>query len=128
MAGESILIVDHAPVNLKLADILLRKEGFTVHAARDAAEALALLGGVSPDLMLVDLRLPGMDALELAHCVKADPRTRAIPVVVVSASSRVEDVSRARELGATEVVSHPVTDERVLAAVVRAVGGAKAAS
>ena len=96
MPGESVLIVDDAPVNLKLADILLRKEGFRVQTARDAAEALSALGAFQPDLMLVSAQLSGMDGLDLARCVKADPATRHIVVVALTASASPEERARRR--------------------------------
>ena len=73
-------------------------------------------------LILLDLNMPEVSGFDALKMLKGDPRTREIPVVVVSSTSKPEDLFRVQELGATEVVFHPVTDDRVLAAVVRAVG------
>jgi CheY-like chemotaxis protein len=108
MPGESILIVDDAPVNLRLADILLRKEGFRVQTARDAAEALSALGAFQPDLMLVSAQLSGMDGLELARCVKADPATRHIVVVALTASTSPDDREQAEEAGCAGSIAKPL--------------------
>src|SRR5580704_12137391 len=70
MANETILVVDDAPVSLKLTDILLRKEGYKVHAITDAEQALTLLHTLHPDMMLVDIQLPGMNGLELTRKIK----------------------------------------------------------
>jgi CheY-like chemotaxis protein len=61
MPGEAILIVDDNPANLKLARVLLAGEGFEIRTAADAREALSLLEGFRPRLILMDLQLPGMD-------------------------------------------------------------------
>jgi len=119
MAGERVLIVDDAPVNLKLADILLRKEGFRVQTARDAAEALSALGSFQPDLMLVSARLPGMDGLELVRCVKADPDTRHIVVVALTLSAAPAEQVQAEEAGCAGCISRPL-DPRELGGQVRA--------
>jgi CheY-like chemotaxis protein len=108
MPGESILIVDDAPVNLKLADILLRKEGFRVQTARDAAEALSALGAFQPDLLLVSAQLSGMDGLDLARCVKADPATRHIVVVALTASASLEEREQAEEAGCAGLIAKPL--------------------
>ena len=73
-------------------------------------------------LIVLDLNMPELSGFDALKVLKADARTRTIPVLVVSSTSRPEDVNLAQELGATEVIAHPVTDDRVLAAVVRAVG------
>jgi CheY-like chemotaxis protein len=73
-------------------------------------------------LILLDLDMPELSGFDALKVLKGDERTSGIPIIVVSSTSRHEDVVRAQQMGATEVVSDPITDERVLAAVVRAVG------
>jgi CheY-like chemotaxis protein len=113
MPGESVLIVDDAPVNLRLADILLRKEGFRVQTARDATEALSALGAFQPDLMLVSARLPGMDGLELARCVKSDPDTRHIVVVAIILSSSPAEREQALEAGCAGFITRPLDPQKL---------------
>jgi DNA-binding response OmpR family regulator len=85
MATERILIVDGAPLTLKLADILLRKEGYYVRTAADPDQALALAAEMQPDLMLVDAQLPGMGGAELMRRVKQDARMRDVAALALSA-------------------------------------------
>jgi CheY-like chemotaxis protein len=114
MASESVLIVDDAPVNLKLADIVLRREGFQVHTARGAEEALTLLRDFQPDMMLVEANLPGMTGMELARCVKMDPLTREIVVVAFTDSA-----GGASAAGCDGAIAKPV-DMQALGGKVRA--------
>ncbi|HEX7423785.1 MAG TPA: response regulator [Terriglobales bacterium] len=86
MAGETILVVDDAPVNLKLAAAVLRSEGYKVRLACSAEEALMTLRTMVPDLLLVDLQLPGMNGLELTRRLRQDARTREMLIVALTAS------------------------------------------
>ena len=75
-------------------------------------------------LIVLDLNMPEVSGFDALKILKQDERTKLIPVVIVSSTSRAEDVNRAIEMGAQDVIAHPVTDERVLAAVQRAIGAA----
>jgi two-component system cell cycle response regulator DivK len=108
MPGESILIVDDAPVNLKLADILLRKEGYQVHAVPDAEEALRVLRNFLPNVMLVDIQLPGIDGLELTRRVKDDPRTHDMTVIALTACAMKGDEERAMAAGCDGYITKPI--------------------
>lgn len=108
MANETILVVDDAPVNLKLTDILLRKEGYKVHATSDAEQALDLLHSMHPDLMLVDIQLPGMNGLELTRRIKKDARTRDIVVVALTACAMKGDDTKAFQAGCDGYITKPI--------------------
>ncbi len=108
MANETILVVDDAPVSLKLTDILLRKEGYKVHATTDAEQALAMLHSLHPDLMLVDIQLPGMNGLELTKRVKQDSRTRDILVVALTACAMKGDDDLAFKAGCDGYITKPI--------------------
>jgi two-component system, cell cycle response regulator DivK len=108
MANETILVVDDAPVSLKLTDILLRKEGYKVHATTDAEQALSLLLSVHPDMMLVDIQLPGMNGLELTKRVKQDSRTRDIVVVALTACAMKGDDDLAFQAGCDGYITKPI--------------------
>ncbi|MFZ5478371.1 MAG: response regulator [Myxococcota bacterium] len=113
-----ILVVDDNAANRKLLRVLLAGEGYDVRLARDAEEALATLADARPALVLMDLGLPGMDGLELTRRIKADPATRALPVVAVTARVMQGDEERARLAGCDAYVPKPV-DTRALRALVR---------
>jgi two-component system cell cycle response regulator DivK len=108
MAGEPILVVDDAPVNLKLADILLRKEGYQVHAVADAEEALRVLRNFLPKIMLVDIQLPGIDGLELTRRVKQDPRTHDVTVIALTACAMKGDEEKALAAGCDGYITKPI--------------------
>src|ERR1035437_7848051 len=108
MPSEAILVVDDAPVNLKLTGILLRKEGYDVHSAVDAEQALDLLESFHPDLMLVDIQLPGMDGLELTRRIKRDDRTRDIVVVALTACAMKGDDQKAFQAGCQGYITKPI--------------------
>ncbi len=118
MPGAKVLIVDDAPLNRKLAELVLRKEGFEVQTASGAEEALAQLGGFHPDLILMDLRMPGMDGAELARCIKQDPSTRGIVIVALTASAAPEDRQTALAAGCAGYLTKPL-DTQTLGSTLR---------
>ena len=113
MAGEPILIVDDNPANLKLVRMLLDGDGYEVRTAGDAEEALAALKEFRPRLILMDLQLPGMDGLTLTRRLKADPATRDIYVLALTAFAMKGDEERALAAGCNGYVAKPI-DTRVL--------------
>jgi two-component system, cell cycle response regulator DivK len=118
MAGESILIVDDKPENLKLARVLLQIEGFVVRTAPDAEEALRVLESYRPRLILMDIQLPGMDGLQLTRRLKADPATRDILIIAVTAYAMKGDDQKTVEAGCDGYVTKPI-DTRTLPDLIR---------
>lgn len=108
-----ILIVDDHPLNLKLAADVLACDGFTVERAQDAEEAQQVLRTRLPDLILMDISLPGMDGLTLTRRLKADSRTRHIPIVALTAFAMKGDEEKARAAGCDDYVTKPI-DTRAL--------------
>ena len=119
MPGEPILIVDDNPVNLKLVRVLLEVEGYEVRAAADADEALSALKNFRPRLILMDIQLPGMDGVELTRRLKADPATRDILILAVTAYAMRGDEQKALQAGCDGYLSKPI-DTRALPGVVAA--------
>lgn len=103
-----ILVVDDNATNLKLATRVLEIEGHLVDQAADAEQALAYLHGCVPDLILMDIFLPGMDGLTLTRLLKADPRWHAIPVIALTAFAMKGDEQKAREAGCDGYVTKPI--------------------
>jgi CheY-like chemotaxis protein len=107
-ASARILIVDDEERNRKLLDVLLRTDGFQTISASAGIEALVLALSEKPDLILLDLMMPGMDGFEVTRWLKSNPVTSAIPVMIVSA---LDDVAAHRRLlasGADEFINKPV--------------------
>jgi CheY-like chemotaxis protein len=113
VAGEPILIVDDNVQNLKLARVILAIEGYDVRTAADAEEALALLRTSTPHVILMDLQLPGMDGLQLTRQLKADPATRGIQVIALTAYAMKGDEEKAFAAGCDGYVSKPMDTERL---------------
>jgi CheY-like chemotaxis protein len=108
MPLETILVVDDAPINLKLTDILLRKEGYKVVTAADAEQALSILKTLHPDLMLIDIQLPGMDGLELTRRLKQNVETRDIVLVALTACAMKGDDEKAFQAGCDGYITKPI--------------------
>lgn len=113
MAGERILIVDDNQINLKLVDVLLRSRGYAVRTATDASEALAVVHEFRPQLILMDLQLPGMDGLELTRELKADSAHEGTVILALTAYAMKGDEDKAREAGCDGYVTKPIDTRRL---------------
>jgi CheY-like chemotaxis protein len=103
-----VLIIDDNPINLKLASDVLEIQGFTVLRAQDADEAQAILRAEIPDLILMDIALPGMDGLTLTRLLRADARLQRIPIVALTASAMKGDEERALAAGCAGYITKPI--------------------
>ncbi len=112
-----ILVVDDILPNVKLLEAKLTAEYFDVVTADDGPTALEIAGAETPDLILLDVMMPGMDGFEVCERLKADPKTRHIPVVMVTALSDVNDRVRGLKAGADDFLSKPVNDIALFARV-----------
>ncbi len=108
MAHNSILIVDDNPVNLKLMRILLAGAGHEVLTATDAEQALQVIGQSAPRLILMDIQLPGIDGLELTRRLKADPATRNIKILGLTAYAMKGDRERILAAGCDGYIPKPI--------------------
>lgn len=112
---ERILIVDdEAPSRIALAT-LLRREGFEVRDVSDGAEAIAACASFRPDLILLDIVMPGMDGFEVCRRIKATPETRLTPVVLITGLSATEDRIRGINASADDFLSKPIDFNELLA-------------
>jgi two-component system, cell cycle response regulator DivK len=119
VAGEGVLIVDDNPANRKLLHMLLEQEAYDVREAADADEAVATLAAFRPGMILMDVQLPGVDGLELTRRLKADPVTRAIVIVAVTAQVANGEAERVRRAGCDDYVAKPIDIHAVLTLVAR---------
>jgi two-component system phosphate regulon response regulator PhoB len=122
MAGDTntVLVVEDEPDIRELLAAALRREGYLVRAAASGDAALAEVRHAAPDLVLLDLLLPGLDGAEVCRRLKNGPATRAIPVIMLTARGSEGDMVAGLELGADDYVTKPFS-ARVLMARIRSV-------
>ena len=115
--GESILIVDDAPANLRLLAEMLAARGYRVRAVTSGDRALTSARAAPPDLILLDIRMPGMNGYEVCQQLKAERQTCHIPVIFISALDELHDKVQAFAVGGVDYVTKPFQGEEVLARV-----------
>jgi len=120
MAKKHVLLVEDDEDILELLRYILSEEGYTVDGAVTGEDALRLLVTKLPDLVILDLMLPGLDGMEICKMIKRDPKTSHIPIVMLTARSEDSDIVAGLELGADDYITKPFSP-RVLIARVRAV-------
>ena len=114
--GRVLVIEDDA----EIADVLrrfLRQEGHDVRTAADGDQAIPAAAEFVPDLVILDLGLPGIDGVEVCRRLRADARFRATPIVMLTAATQPEDVRRGIEAGASEYLTKPFSPVRLLTLV-----------
>jgi len=116
---KKILIVEDNPANMKLAADLLAHRGYTVLKAADAEAGIRLAHHEAPDLILMDVQLPGMDGLTATGLLKKDPATRDIPVIALTAFAMRDDEERMLSAGCDGYISKPIRYRDFLATVER---------
>lgn len=113
--AERILIVDDQPAARLALTTLLRREGFEVHETSSGDEALAQCSSFRPDLILLDIVMPGMSGFEVCRLLKATPETRLTPVVLITGLSETEDRIKGINAGADDFLSKPIDINELLA-------------
>ena len=108
-----ILVVDDNPVNLKLASHVLEFAGYKVVQAVDAEKALELIQVFPPDLILMDIGLPGMDGLTLTKILKADAQTKHILIIALTAFAMKGDEQKALEAGCDAYIAKPINTRKL---------------
>jgi two-component system, cell cycle response regulator DivK len=112
-----ILIVEDNPANMKLASILLLRVGHTALCEVDAESGMAMARADHPDLILMDIQLPGMDGLEATVRLKQDPATAGIPVIALTALAMKDDEQKALAAGCDGYVAKPMRYQELYAAI-----------
>jgi two-component system, cell cycle response regulator DivK len=118
----SVLIIEDNRANMKLTSVLLRNAGHAVLCAVDAETGLTLARAALPDLILMDIQLPGMDGLEAAALLKQDPATAAIPIIAVSATAINTESGLHRSRNYDAYIAKPLHYKDLLAAIGRLLG------
>ena len=112
-----ILVVEDNPTNMRLVILLLQSAGYAVLSATNAEAGLTLAKDEQPNLILMDVQLPGMDGLEATRLLKQNDATRAIPVVALTALAMKGDEERIRAAGCDGYIAKPMRSQEFLATV-----------
>jgi class 3 adenylate cyclase len=112
-----VLVVDDTPANVKLLEDLLTFQGYEVETAASGEEALAMVRANAPDLILLDVLMPGLSGYDVCRAVRADPKLTMLPVVMVTALGEREERVKGIESGADDFLSKPINPPELLARV-----------
>ena len=112
-----ILIIEDTPANMKLASLLVRNAGHTVVCAVDAETGLTLAVSDKPQLIQMDMQLPGMDGLAATALLKKDPATAAIPVIALTAMAMKDDQAKTKAAGCDAYIAKPLRYQELYAAI-----------
>ena len=103
----NILVVGDTPANLQLLSGMLKDRGYKVRPVSSGPEALQAAGRIAPDLILLDINMPGMNGYEVCQCLKADPALKEVPVLFISALNETADKVKAFGAGGLDYVNKP---------------------
>jgi len=117
LAAARILVVDDNPQNLELMHAYLEGLGCQLQTAEDGVVAMELIGAQVPDLVLLDVMMPRMSGFEVCRKIKANPTTRDVVVIMVTALNEVADFERAVECGTNDFIAKPVNKHELLTRV-----------
>ncbi len=106
--GDLVLVVEDNPINMKLVRDILKSNGYRVAESTTGEEALDALKFIHPNLILMDIQLPGMDGLRAARLLRDNPETRDIPVIALTAHVMKGDEIRAKEAGCAGYIPKPI--------------------
>jgi two-component system cell cycle response regulator len=105
--SRRVLVVDDDPRLLHIVAMYLGIEGYDVAVAADGAAGLTEIEKQTPDLIILDIMMPGIDGIETCRRIRADPATAEVPILMFSALSGDDDVERARQVGANHLITKP---------------------
>lgn len=117
LSGSSVLIVDDNPRNLQLISSLLKNQGYKLYITNSGENALKFLETTLPDLILLDVMMPGMSGYELCRLLKKQERLRNIPVIFLTAKTELEDIIEGFDSGAVDYISKPFRSQEVIARI-----------
>lgn len=120
MSARNILVVEDNDMNMQLVEFLLEEGGYHIVKATSGEEALAMTrDGGAPDLILMDIHLPGMDGLSVVRAFKSDERTARIPILALTAHAMRGDKDRFLEAGCDGYISKPIDVKTFIASIER---------
>jgi DNA-binding response OmpR family regulator len=124
MMAKRVLIADDEPNIVASLEFLMEQAGYEVKVAANGQEALELAASFRPDLVLLDVMMPGKNGYEVCQSLKSDPATRAVKVVMLSAKGRDVEVAKGLELGADAYVTKPFSTRDLVAQIRDMLGAA----
>ena len=127
MAKKSILVVEDEESLLKLESILFTSKGYDVTGVRDGKGALEAIARNRPDIVVLDVMLPGPDGFEICRAIKENPETSSIPVVILTAKKSSVDLERGRNAGADAYLTKPFKSVKVLEVIEGLIAGTRSA-
>jgi DNA-binding response OmpR family regulator len=122
MSDKKILIADDEPNIVISLEFLMKREGYAVSVARDGVAALAAIRDERPDLVLLDVMMPGMSGLDVCQAVRADESLAAVKILMLTAKGRDTDVAKGTALGADAYMTKPFATRELAEAVRRLLG------
>jgi chemosensory pili system protein ChpA (sensor histidine kinase/response regulator) len=121
-ARLKVMVVDDSLTVRKITGRLLEREGYQVLTAKDGVEALEQLSETVPDVMLVDIEMPRMDGFDLTRNVRADPRLKSVPIIMITSRTADKHRAYAQEVGANAFLGKPYQEEQLLGQIAGFVG------
>ena len=122
VARSKVMVVDDSLTVRKITGRLLEREGYQVLSAKDGVEALEQLSETVPDVMLVDIEMPRMDGFDLTRNVRADPRLRSVPIIMITSRTAEKHRAYAHEVGANVFLGKPFQEDQLLGHIASFVG------
>ena len=119
---NTVLLVEDNPHNRKIFSGMLTHAGFRVVEAEDGHKALAAVAAELPDVILMDLSIPGVDGWEVTRRIKADTRSKAVPIIALTAHAMRGDEERARAAGCDHYLAKPISPKKVVEEVRKILG------
>ena len=115
--GKRVLLIEDEPNIVTAISFLLTRDGWDVGVHRDGADALEVIRAGRPDLVILDMLLPGRSGLEILRALRAEPATAALPVLMLTAQGHLRDRALAEGLGASRFMAKPFSNTEMLAAL-----------
>jgi len=117
MSSPRILVADDEPALLRLLEFVLGRRGFIIQGVTNGNAAIEVLKAESPDLVILDVMMPGLDGYEVLTFIRETPRLEGLPVVMLTARAQLDDIQRGLTLGADAYLAKPFDPEELLSVV-----------
>lgn len=112
-----VLVVDDVPLNVLLIKKMLSQYTFQLQTANSGQAALDMIAKDQPDLLLLDLMMPGIDGFEVIRRLRADEKTKSLPIIILSALNSEADIVKGFKLGANDFINKPIIMEKLISSV-----------